>query len=216
MRLLFVGAPGVGKGTQAKRLAEDRKIPHIATGDILREAIRQGTPVGLKAKASVESGGLVPDDVMIGIIEERFGRGDTGAGYLLDGFPRTVPQAEALDRLLSRLGQGLQAVVLLECADGAILERITGRRTCETCQTPYHVAFQKPKREGVCDKDGGRLIQREDDTEAKVRRRLDKYHSETEAIIPFYERRGLVRRVDASRAPDEVYGAVQAALRGIA
>ena len=213
MRLLLVGAPGVGKGTQAKRLAETRKVPHISTGDILRDAIKQGTPVGLRAKTHVESGGLVPDDVMVGIIEERFGRGDTGRGYVLDGFPRTVPQAEALERLLGKLLQPLEAVVLLECPDAAILERITGRRTCETCQTPYHVKFQKPRREGVCDKDGGRLVQREDDTEPKVRRRLDKYHSETEAIIPFYGRKGLVRRVDGARAPDEVTRSVEAALR---
>lgn len=212
MRLLFVGAPGVGKGTQAKRVAQKRGIPHIATGDILRDAIRQGTPVGLKAKSYVESGGLVPDEVMVGIIEERFGKGDTGEGYILDGFPRTVPQAVALEGLLSRLGQPLQAVLLLECPDSAILERITGRRTCEKCQTSYNVRSQKPTREGVCDKDGARLVQREDDTEPKVNRRLEKYHTETAAIIPFYEKKGLVRRVDASKPPDEVYRAVEAAL----
>lgn len=215
MRLLFVGAPGVGKGTQAGRLAAKKSLPHIATGDILREAIKNGTPVGLKAKTHVVSGGLVPDDVMIGIIEERFGRGDTGAGYILDGFPRTVPQAEALDRMLGRLGRPLQAVVLLECPDGSILDRITGRRTCEKCQTPYHVRFQKPKDEGICDKDGGKLVQREDDTQAKVRKRLEKYNSETSAIIPFYDQRGLVRRVDASRPPEEVYRAVEKSLEGV-
>lgn len=212
MRLLFVGPPGAGKGTQAQRLAQARDIPHISTGDILREAIRRETPVGRQAKGFVESGALVPDGVMIGIIEERFGKGDTGRGYILDGFPRTVPQAEALEGLLGRLRQPLGTVVLLECPDAAIVERITGRRTCEKCQTPYHVRFQKPRNEGVCDKDGGRLVQREDDTEPKVRRRLEKYRSETAAIIPFYEKKGIVRRIDAARPPEDVYRAVEAAL----
>ena len=212
MRLLFVGAPGVGKGTQAKRVAEARGLPHISTGDILREAIRHATPVGLKAKAAVEAGNLVPDGVMIGVIEERFGLGDTGKGYLLDGFPRTLPQAVALDALLSRLRQPLEAVILLECPDPAIVERITGRRTCETCGTPYHVQYRKPRQEGVCDKDGAPLVQREDDTEAKVVKRLGKYHTETAAIIPFYEKQGIVRRVDGSKAPDAVTLAVEAAL----
>lgn len=212
MRLLIVGAPGVGKGTQAKRIAAERKVPHIATGDILREAIREGTPVGLRAKTFVESGGLVPDEVVIGIIEERFSRGDTSAGWILDGFPRTEPQARALEALLKRIGQPLEAVVLLECPDGAILERITGRRSCPRCGAPYHVRYQKPAKEGVCDQDGTPLVQREDDTESKVVRRLEKYRAETAAVIPFYDREGRVRRVDASKSPDEVFRAVQAAL----
>ena len=212
MRMIIVGAPGVGKGTQAKRIAADMKIPHIATGDILRDAIRQGTPVGLKAKAFVESGGLVPDEVVVGIIEERFARGDTSGGWILDGFPRTSPQAQSLETLLTRLSQPLQAVVLLECPDSAILERITGRRSCPKCGAPYHVRYQKPRKEGVCDQDGTALVQREDDTEAKVARRLQKYHAETAAVVPFYEKKGLVRRVDASKSPDEVYRAVSAVL----
>ena len=207
-----MGAPGVGKGTQAKKVSQSRAVPHISTGDILREAIKQGTPIGLKAKTFVESGGLVPDAVMIGIIEERFGQGDTGKGYILDGFPRTVPQAAALDGLLAGLQQPLEVVILLECPDSAIVERITGRRTCEKCGTPYHVKFQKPKREGVCDKEGAKLIHREDDTEPKIRRRLEKYHAETAAIIPFYEKRGIVRRIDGSKDADSVTRAVEAAL----
>lgn len=210
-----MGPPGGGKGTQAKRLAGEKSVPHIATGDILREAIRQGTPVGLRAKSFVESGGLVPDEVMVGVIEERFAKGDTAGGYLLDGFPRTVPQASALDALLARLDQPLQRVLLLECPDGAILERITGRRTCEACQTPFHVRFQRPRSEGVCDRCGGRLVQREDDTEAKVRRRLDKYRTETAAIVPYYERKGIVWRLDGSRSPEEVFRSVAAATAGL-
>ncbi len=212
MRLLFVGAPGVGKGTQAKRFAESRGLPHISTGDILREAIKRATPDGLKAKAAVDSGNLVPDDMVVGIIEKRFQQGDTGKGCILDGFPRTLPQAVALDALLARLQQPLEAVILLECSDAVIVERITGRRTCERCGTSYHVRYRKPGREGACDKDGAPLVQREDDTEEKVVKRLGKYRTETEAIIPFYEKQGIVRRVDGSKDPDAVTLAVEAAL----
>ena len=213
MRLLFVGPPGAGKGTQAKKVAGERGVPHIATGDILREAVRRSTPVGLKARSFMDAGSLVPDDVMIGIIEERFGTGDTAGGYILDGFPRTVPQAQALDALLEKLARPLQAVLLLECPDGASVERITGRRTCPKCGTPYHVKYRKPKKEGVCDRDGEALVQREDDTEARLRKRLQQYHSETAAIVPFYEKKGIVNRVDASRAQDEVTRAVESALK---
>lgn len=212
MRVLFVGAPGSGKGTQSVRLASEFGIPHVSTGDILREAVRQGTPLGLEAGKYIGQGLLVPDEVMVGVIEERFARGDTGRGYILDGFPRTTPQAEALERILERRGQPLEAVILLDIEDAAVVERITGRRTCETCQSPYHVRFRRPASEGVCDRDGGRLVQREDDTEAKVRRRLEKYHSETAAVVPFYERKGLVRRVDASRSLEQVYAAVRTAV----
>jgi len=207
-----VGPPGSGKGTQAKRIAQSHAIPHVSTGDILREAIREGTAVGRKAEGFMSAGNLVPDDLMIRIIEERFQRGDTSKGYILDGFPRTVPQAVALDALLARLREPLHAVILLECGDGVVVERITGRRTCVRCGTPYHLIFQRPRKDRVCDVDGSLLVQREDDTEPKVRRRLEKYHSETAAIIPFYEKQGIVRRVDASKDPDTVHSAVEAAL----
>lgn len=207
-----MGPPGSGKGTQAKRIAQSHAIPHVSTGDILREAIREGTAVGRKAEGFMSAGNLVPDDLMIRIIEERFQRGDTSKGYILDGFPRTVPQAVALDALLARLREPLHAVILLECGDGVVVERITGRRTCVRCGTPYHLIFQRPRKDRVCDVDGSLLVQREDDTEPKVRRRLEKYHSETAAIIPFYEKQGIVRRVDASKDPDTVHSAVEAAL----
>jgi adenylate kinase len=211
VRILFVGAPGSGKGTQAVRLAGEVGIPHISTGDILRDAIRRDTDLGRQAKEFIDQGLLVPDEIMVGVVEERFRKGDTAKGYILDGFPRTAPQAEALEKLLGRLGQTLDAVIVLEISDAEVVERITGRRTCETCQTPYHVRFRRPRKEGVCDRDGGRLVQRDDDTEPKVRKRLEKYHSETAAVIPFYEKRGKVRRVDGSKSPDEVYAAVRTA-----
>lgn len=190
-------------------------MPHIATGDILREAIRQDIPVGREARPYIAAGGLVPDDVMIGVIEERFGRGDVAGGYVLDGFPRTLPQAEALERLLARLGRPLDRVLLLECSEETVLDRITGRRTCEVCGMPYHLRHRPPRREGVCDRDGGRLVQREDDTEPKVRRRLEKYRAETAAVVPFYEARGILRRVDASRSLDEVYRAILASVKDL-
>jgi adenylate kinase len=215
MRILFVGPPGSGKGTQAARLAGDLAVPHISTGDILREEVRRDGSLGRQVKGYIDQGHLVPDAVMISVIEARFAKGDTAKGYILDGFPRTSPQAAALEDLLVRLDQPLRVVLLLELSDEAVAERITGRRTCEACQAPFHVAFRRPIREGVCDRCGGRLAQREDDTEPKVRRRLEKYHSETAAVIPFYEARRLVRRVDASKSPDAVYAAVRMALREV-
>lgn len=205
-RLLFVGPPGVGKGTQAKKLAEELRIPHVSTGDILRDALKRGTPVGVRAKSFMDSGGLVPDDVMIGIIEERFGKGDCGKGYILDGFPRTPPQAEALGRLLSHLHLPIQAVVLLDCPDAVVVERMTGRRSCsnKACQSTYHAKFLPPRTPGLCDACGAALEQRADDVPEAVTRRLEKYHRETARIVPFYEKQDLLRRVDGTRGPGEV------------
>lgn len=205
-RLLFVGPPGVGKGTQAKRLADGLHVPHISTGDILRDAVKRGTTVGLQAKSFMARGGLVPDGVMIGVIEERFAQGDCAKGYILDGFPRTTPQAEALEILLTRLDLPLQKVLLLECPDAVVIERMTGRRSCsnKACQATFHVKFMPSKRPGICDTCRAPLEQRGDDTAEAVTYRLERYHLETARIVPFYEKRGVLRAVDGTRTPEEV------------
>jgi len=213
VRLLFVGAPAVGKGTQAKKLAAALGVPHISTGDILRDTAKQNTDLGQKVKKFIDLGSLVPDEVMMNIIEERFRKGDTKNGYILDGFPRTTAQAMGLDMLLARLGQPINMVLLFECPDAVIMERIIERRSCPKCGTPYHLRWQKPKVDGLCDKDGTPLVQRVDDTRTKVFHRLDQYRSETAAVIPHYEKRGLVRRVNANQPPDDVYREVEAVVK---
>jgi len=213
VRLLFVGAPAVGKGTQAKKLAQALGVPHISTGDILRDTAKQSTDLGYKVKKFIDLGSLVPDEVMMNIIEERFRKGDTKQGYILDGFPRTTAQAMGLDMLLARLGQPINMVLLFECPDAVIMERIIERRSCPKCGTPYHLRWQKPKVDNVCDKDQTPLVQRVDDTRTKVFHRLDQYRSETAAVIPHYEKRGLVRRVNANQPPDDVYRDVEAVVK---
>jgi adenylate kinase len=212
VRILFVGAPAVGKGTQAKKLAGALGVPHISTGDILRDCAKQPTELGQKVKKFIDLGSLVPDEVMMKIIEDRFRKGDTGKGYILDGFPRTTAQAMGLDMLLARLNQGISLVLLFECPDAVIMERIIERRSCPKCGTPYHLRWQKPKVDNICDKDGTPLVQRVDDTRTKVYHRLDQYRSETAAVIPHYEKRGIVRRINANQPPDDVYREVEAAV----
>jgi len=212
VRLLFVGAPAVGKGTQAKKLAGALGVPHISTGDILRDTAKQSSDLGQKVKKFIDLGSLVPDEVMMKIIEERLRKGDTGKGYILDGFPRTTAQAMGLDMLLARLNQAISLVLLFECPDAVIMERIIERRSCPKCGTPYHLRWQKPKVDNICDKDGTPLVQRVDDTRTKVFHRLDQYRSETAAVIPHYEKRGIVRRINANQPPDDVYREVEAAV----
>ena len=192
MKLILLGAPGAGKGTQAEILSKKLGIPTISTGNILRAAIKNGTPVGLKAKAYVESGALVPDEVIIGIMAERLAEGDCAKGYILDGMPRTIPQAEALEAA----GVGIDCALSIEIADETIIERMSGRRTCTSCGATYHVVSAPPKTEGVCDNCGAELSIRKDDAPETVKSRLEVYHKETEPLKAFYEARGKLKSVE--------------------
>ena len=192
MRLILLGAPGAGKGTQAEILSRKLSIPTISTGNILRASIKNGTPVGLKAKAYVESGALVPDDVIIGIVAERLAESDCAGGYILDGMPRTIPQAEALEKA----GINIDCALSIEIADETIIERMSGRRTCPNCGASYHVVAAPPKTEGVCDKCGSALTIRKDDAPETVKARLEVYHKETEPLKAFYAERGKLRSVE--------------------
>ncbi len=199
MRILFIGPPGAGKGTQAARICEKFGIPHVSTGDMLRAAVKAKTPLGTLAADLMAAGKLVPDEVVVGIVRDRLGESDAAVGVLLDGFPRTVPQAEALDAMLAEVDRPLDAVVLLEVPDALIVERIVGRRTDPETGRIYHLTFDPPPAD-VAD----RLQHRKDDTEEAVRARLDAYHAQTAPIVPFYEAKGLVLRVDGVGAPDDV------------
>ncbi|WP_457601475.1 adenylate kinase [Hydrogenivirga sp.] len=202
MNLVFLGPPGAGKGTQAKRLAQELGLKHISTGDILREAVKNETPLGKKAKEYMDRGELVPDDLIIALIEEVM---PPGGGVIFDGFPRTIAQAEALDRMLEKKGMGVDKVVLFDVPDEVVVERLSGRRVCPNCGAVYHVKFNPPKRDEVCDRCGTKLIQREDDREEVVRNRLEVYRKQTAPLIEYYEDKGILIRLDASRPIEEVY-----------
>ena len=202
MILVFLGPPGAGKGTQAKKLAEDKGFVHISTGDILRDAVRKGTPLGKKAKEYMERGELVPDDLMVALIEEVF---PEGRGVVIDGFPRTVPQAEALDRMLSKRGIRVDRAVLFDISDEEVITRLTGRRSCPNCGAVYHMKFNPPRRDEVCDRCGTKLLQREDDREEVVRRRLKVYREQTAPLVDYYRSKGILITLDASRPIEEVY-----------
>jgi len=205
--MILVGPPGAGKGTQAALLTGKLEIPHISTGDMFRAAVKEGTELGKKADECMKNGQLVPDDIVIGMVVERLGQSDCAGGFMLDGFPSTRPQAEALDAALKEAGSKLDLVLLIEVPDGKIIERITGRRMDPETGDIYHIKF-KPAAADV----EGRLIQRKDDTEEACVKRLEKYHSETVPIVPFYEELGILRRVDGDAAPDEVTVRITAAL----
>ena len=186
MNVIFLGAPGAGKGTQAEIVSEKFNIPTISTGNIIRAALKDGTPMGLKAKSYIDAGKLVPDDVVIGIIRDRLAADDCKNGFILDGFPRTIPQAEALDAM----GVGIDRVIDIEVSDDAIAKRMSGRRVCKACGSSYHLEYKKPKTAGVCDACGGELVQRKDDAPETVLERLKVYHAETEPLKAFYEKKG--------------------------
>ncbi len=216
MNLVFLGAPGAGKGTQAKRLAASTGRPHLSSGDILRSEISEGTELGTQAKQFMDAGQLVPDDVVDRMMIARIGRDDCADGFILDGFPRTAVQARELDEALEELGRPVDTVVYLHVDDDEVVERITGRRVCSACGAIYHAKSLPPKVEGVCDKCGGRLTQRKDDTVEVVRERLVAYHRQTEPLIEYYRSRGLLRRVDASRGIDEIQADLSAMVNEVA
>nr|WP_267918392.1 adenylate kinase [Paenibacillus cellulositrophicus] len=214
VNILFMGPPGAGKGTQAEVIVNEFGIPHISTGDAFRLAIKQGTPIGKKAKEYMDQGLLVPDDVTIGIVEERLQQSDCEKGFLLDGFPRTLSQAEALDEILSRLNTKLDHVINLKVDRDKLMARLTGRRICKNCGATYHVIFNPPKQEGVCDKCGGELYQRSDDNEESVGTRLDEYINKTAPLLTFYENKGLLRQIDGDQEIGTVSDEIVSVLRG--
>jgi len=202
MNLVFLGPPGAGKGTQAKKLSQEMGLKHISTGDLLREAVKNQTPLGKKAKEFMDRGELVPDELIVALIEEVM---PPGGGVILDGFPRTIAQAEALDKMLSRKGMKLDKALLFDVSDDVVVERLSGRRVCPSCGTVYHIKFNPPKEDQVCDRCGTKLIQREDDKEEVIRNRLDVYRKQTEPLIEYYKDKGILIKLDASKDIQEVY-----------
>lgn len=209
LRVIFLGPPGAGKGTQADLLAKEWGVPHVSTGDMLREAVARGTKLGLEAKRYMDSGALVPDEVVIGLVGERLREPDAEPGVVLDGFPRTVAQAEALDRLLRDHGAGIDRVVFFDVTRPELLKRLTGRRICKACGASYHVAFLPPKKADVCDRCGGQLYQREDDSETAVAKRLDVYAKQTEPLLDYYQGRGTLARINGEGAVADITASIR-------
>lgn len=214
MKIVFIGPPGVGKGTQAQRLAAAKGIAKISTGDVLREAVRNGTPLGKKAKAFMDSGGLVPDELVIGMLAERLKADDTKSGYLLDGFPRTLPQAEALEKMLASRGERLDRAVAFEAEADVIVARLSGRRGCPACGKVYHVTNDPSPRGTACGGCGTALTQRDDDREETIRKRLTVYARETAPVLSYYQGRGLLTTLDGTAPIDQIAARVEAALGG--
>ena len=213
MRVVLVGPPGAGKGTQAQYIAADLSVPKISTGDIFRANVSQGTPLGIKAKTYMDAGDLVPDEVTIGMVRDRLGEDDAAKGSLLDGFPRTVPQAQVLDTLLMDLGTALDVVLELVVDDDEVVRRLSGRRTCRTCNRVWHVDFEPPAVEGVCDRCGGELFQRDDDREETIRHRLEVYAEQTAPLVGYYAEAGILVGIDATGPVDDVTDRAIRALR---
>ncbi|MBV8432569.1 MAG: adenylate kinase [Solirubrobacterales bacterium] len=212
LNLILFGPPGAGKGTQAERLQRDFQLPYIATGDMLRENVKEGTELGREAQRYMDKGDLVPDEVIVNMVAERLQDEDAQDGFILDGFPRTVPQAEALDKQLGDLGRRITAVLLLDVPDEELERRLSGRRVCVKKGHNYHVEFDPPKRDDVCDQDGSRLIQRDDDKPEVVRNRLDTYHQKTAPVIDYYDDQGLLKRIDGTRDPADVHDHIRAVI----
>ena len=205
MKLILLGAPGAGKGTQAEVICKHLGIPAISTGNILREALKSGTEMGLKAKAFMDAGQLVPDDVIIGIVTERLAEDDCKNGYILDGFPRTIPQAESLTEALAANGEAIDFALNVDVPDANIVNRMAGRRACLKCGATYHIQFAAPKKEGICDKCGSELVLRDDDKPETVQKRLEIYHDQTHPLIEYYEKKGVLHTVDGTQTMEDVF-----------
>jgi adenylate kinase len=212
LNLVLLGPPGAGKGTQAERLVTDFDLPYYATGDILREAVKDETELGKQAKDYMDRGELVPDDLVCKVIMERIDQPEAEDGFLLDGFPRNKEQADILEKALDERGRELTAALLIDAPDDEVIKRISGRRVCVKNQHVYHVDFDPPKHDGVCDQDGSRLVQRDDDKPETIKKRLEVYHDQTKPLIDYYESRGNLRRFDGSRTPSDVHDHIRATL----
>ena len=205
MRIIMLGAPGAGKGTQAKKIAEKYNIPHISTGDIFRAKINNGTELGVKAKSYMDQGLLVPDELVVDLVADRIQQDDAKAGYVLDGFPRTIPQAESLDAALAKMGEKIDYAIDVEVPDENIINRMSGRRACVKCGATYHLQYAKPKADGVCDVCGEQLILRDDDKPETVQKRLGVYHQQTQPLIDYYENQNVLKEVDGTKDMEEVF-----------
>jgi adenylate kinase len=214
MRLVLLGAPGAGKGTQAKMLIEKYRIPQISTGDILRKAVADGTPLGKEAKVIMDKGELVPDKIVLGLVDERVKQDDCKKGFILDGFPRNTVQAEALDKLLNDIKMPLDSALSVDVPKEDLMKRLTGRRTCKSCQQMYNIYFTPPKKEGACDKCGGELFQRGDDKEETIKKRLDVYDAQTAPLIDYYKKKGILKSVVGTGNIDEIFKKVCNILEG--
>jgi adenylate kinase len=212
LNLVLLGPPGSGKGTQGERLQGDLRLPYYATGDILREAVREETELGRLAKEYMDRGDLVPDEVIVGVIAERLDSEEAADGFILDGFPRTTPQAEALGAKLAEMGRSLSAVLLIDVADEEVMRRLSGRRVCAQGGHVYHVEFNPPQQEGICDVDGSELVQRDDDKPEVIRHRLDQYHNKTEPLVAYYDRQSMLRRIDGATSTEDVADAIRRTL----
>jgi len=212
MRIVLLGAPGAGKGTQAKKLIDKYGLPQISTGDLLRAAVSAGSTLGKEAKSYMDKGELVPDSVVLGMVEERLKQEDCKKGYILDGFPRNTAQAEALDKMLASLDMSLDAALSVDVPFGDLMKRLTGRRTCKSCGQMYNIHFKAPQKEGICDKCGGELFQRDDDKEETIKKRLDVYNAQTAPLIDYYQGKGILKTVSGTGSIDDIFAKVCEAL----
>jgi adenylate kinase len=212
LNLILFGPPGAGKGTQAERLRDDFRLPFISTGEMLRENVKEGTELGKQAKQYMDAGELVPDELIVAMAAERLQEEDARDGFILDGFPRTIEQAKALDRQLSELGRRVTAAILIDVPDDEVIRRLSGRRVCVKAGHNYHVVFDPPKHDEVCDQDGSRLVQRDDDKPEVISNRLRVYHEQTEPVIEYYDKQGVMRRIDGTRSPAEVHDHIRAVI----